>query len=81
MTISPMIDAVLFADPKKSTVDIVQAAGRSLRKNPGKKLGYIVVPLFHNEVEHIESDIKNGAYNCSIITEEMVYNKRILIIK
>ena len=27
------------------------------------------------------TDIKNGAYNCSIITEETVYNKSILIIK
>jgi hypothetical protein len=41
----PAIDCVLFADPKQSVVDIVQAAGRALRVNEGKKFGYIMMPL------------------------------------
>ncbi|MEY4966703.1 MAG: hypothetical protein RL274_2286, partial [Pseudomonadota bacterium] len=41
----PAIDAVLFADPKQSTVDIVQAAGRALRRYAGKEFGYILLPL------------------------------------
>jgi predicted helicase len=41
----PAIDCVLFADPKQSIVDIVQAAGRALRVSPGKKYGYIMIPL------------------------------------
>jgi superfamily II DNA or RNA helicase len=41
----PAIDGVMFADPKQSRIDIVQAAGRALRKYRGKELGYIVVPL------------------------------------
>jgi superfamily II DNA or RNA helicase len=41
----PAIDCVLFADPKQSTIDIVQAAGRALRKFEGKEYGYIVLPL------------------------------------
>jgi Helicase conserved C-terminal domain len=41
----PAIDCVMFADPKQSKIDIVQAAGRALRTYPGKKCGYIVVPL------------------------------------
>lgn len=41
----PAIDCVLFADPKQSVVDIVQAAGRALRPYPGKKFGYILLPL------------------------------------
>lgn len=41
----PSIDAVLFADPKQSKIDIVQAAGRALRKFEGKTLGYIIVPI------------------------------------
>jgi superfamily II DNA or RNA helicase len=41
----PAIDCVLFADPKQSVVDIVQAAGRALRPYPGKQRGYIVLPL------------------------------------
>ena len=41
----PTIDCVLFADPKQSIVDIVQAAGRALRVSLGKKYGYIMLPL------------------------------------
>jgi predicted helicase len=41
----PAIDCVLFADPKRSRIDIVQAAGRALRRYPRKKYGYILLPL------------------------------------
>src|SRR6516164_2577008 len=41
----PAIDCVLFADPKQSRIDIVQAAGRALRRYPGKEYGYILLPL------------------------------------
>ena len=41
----PQVDAVLFADPKQSKVDIVQAAGRAMRIYPGKEIGYIIVPV------------------------------------
>ena len=41
----PSVDCVLFADPRRSTVDIVQAAGRAMRKAEGKKFGYIIVPM------------------------------------
>ncbi len=47
----PVIDAVLFADPKKSTVDIVQAAGRAMRRCEGKEYGYIIVPIIVDEDE------------------------------
>jgi superfamily II DNA or RNA helicase len=43
----PGIDCVLFADPRRSAVDIVQAVGRALRPAPGKKLGYVIVPILH----------------------------------
>lgn len=32
----PATDCVLFADPKQSRIDIVQAAGRALRRYPGR---------------------------------------------
>jgi hypothetical protein len=41
----PATDCVLFADPKQSRIDIVQAAGRALRRYPGKECGYILLPL------------------------------------
>src|SRR4051812_12428743 len=41
----PAIDCVLFANPKQSVIDIVQAAGRALRRADGKEFGYILLPL------------------------------------
>jgi hypothetical protein len=41
----PGIDAVVFAAPKQSTVDIVQASGRALRRAKDKEFGYIVIPI------------------------------------
>ena len=55
----PNIDCVLFADPRKSTVDIVQAVGRALRKKEGKEFGYVILPVFTettNIDEIVESD-------------------------
>lgn len=53
----PAIDAVLFADPRQSTVDIVQAVGRALRVSKGKKFGYIIVPVIveENNLDNFES--------------------------
>jgi 2-oxoglutarate dehydrogenase complex dehydrogenase (E1) component-like enzyme len=44
----PAVDMVAFVDPRKSKIDIAQAAGRAMRqsKATNKRLGYIVVPLF-----------------------------------
>ena len=41
----PALDAVLFMSPRKSQIDIVQAVGRVMRKTPGKKEGYIILPI------------------------------------
>ena len=52
----PAIDAVLFADPRQSKIDIVQAAGRAMRRFEGKKLGYIIVPVIIDEDSDEPSD-------------------------
>ena len=41
----PSLDAVAFLDPRDSQVDVVQAVGRVMRKAPGKRFGYIIVPV------------------------------------
>ena len=41
----PALDAVFFMAPRKSQVEIVQAVGRAMRKAPGKRYGYIVLPV------------------------------------
>ena len=41
----PALDAVLFLTPRNSQVDVVQSVGRVMRNAPGKRLGYVVLPV------------------------------------
>ncbi len=41
----PALDAVLFLQPRKSQIDVVQAVGRVMRKAEGKHNGYIILPV------------------------------------
>jgi superfamily II DNA or RNA helicase len=42
----PAVDMVVFSNPRKSRVDIVQAVGRAMRKGgETKTVGYVVVPI------------------------------------
>ena len=41
----PALDGILFMHPRKSQIDVVQAVGRVMRKAPGKKLGYVILPV------------------------------------
>ena len=58
----PAIDCVMFADPKQSRIDIVQAAGRALRRYRGKNCGYIVVPLVVPENMDFETFAETTAF-------------------
>jgi superfamily II DNA or RNA helicase len=55
----PGIDCVMFADPRKSAVDIVQAVGRALRPAAGKKLGYVIVPILHDAKARTEEILES----------------------
>lgn len=41
----PALDAVMFLSARNSQVDVVQSVGRVMRKAPGKKYGYIIIPV------------------------------------
>ncbi len=41
----PSLDAVMFLSARNSQVDVVQSVGRVMRKSPGKKYGYIIIPI------------------------------------
>ena len=41
----PSLDAVMFLSAKNSQIDVVQSVGRVMRKAPGKKYGYIIIPV------------------------------------
>ena len=55
----PNIDCIVFADPRKSKVDIVQALGRALRKKDGKDFGYVVLPVIY---DHTSNEIDNDNF-------------------
>jgi superfamily II DNA or RNA helicase len=51
----PTLDGVVFVDPRRSQVDVVQAVGRAIRKADDKTVGTIVIPVFvdeHTDPEH-----------------------------
>ena len=58
----PALDSVVFLDPRKSIVDIVQAMGRVMRKAPGKKYGYIVIPVVVSEDKDIEEQLEGNKF-------------------
>ena len=58
----PTLDAVLFLEPRKSKVDIVQAVGRVMRTAEGKKRGYIVLPVIVPQGKMVtDSDVLNSS--------------------
>ena len=73
----PNIDCIVFADPRKSKVDIVQALGRALRKKEGKAWGYVILPVVYDDVTH-EIDNENYAEIISIIRGLASNDERII---
>jgi superfamily II DNA or RNA helicase len=63
----PALDAVAFADPRKSQVDIVQAVGRAMRRPTGtskKTTGYIILPVYitKKELKDPEAAVEGSAF-------------------
>jgi predicted helicase len=59
----PALDGVLFASPKKSTVDIVQAASRALRPHPDTPgMSTIIVPVVVPDADDEVDSVDPGAY-------------------
>jgi predicted helicase len=41
----PALDAILFLHPRNSQIDVVQSVGRVMRRAPGKRTGYVILPI------------------------------------
>jgi len=59
----PIVDAVFFADPRRSVIDIVQATGRALRQSPGKDRAYIIIPVLVKEDEDPEAILEDSRFD------------------
>ncbi|GAA3185403.1 DEAD/DEAH box helicase [Streptomyces virens] len=59
----PDADAVLFADPKRSASDIIQALGRALRQPPGAgKVAVLIIPVYIGPRQSTEKAMKSSEY-------------------
>ncbi len=56
----PALDAVMFLDSKGSLIDVVQSVGRVMRKAPGKRYGYIIIPIVIPECESPEAALDDN---------------------
>ncbi len=56
----PSLDAVLFLSARDSEVDVVQSVGRVMRTAPGKKYGYIIIPVIVPASEKAEEALNNN---------------------
>lgn len=61
----PEADMVAFLCPKRSLIDIVQAVGRALRTHPGKRFGYVLLPVFvdRQKDESLEEACRRTRYD------------------
>ena len=61
----PALDGVIYYDPRRSIVDIVQSLGRVMRKDPlgRKEYGHIIIPICMPDEDNPEDFLsKNKAY-------------------
>ena len=64
----PKIDAVLFVDPRRSTVDVVQAVGRALRPFAGKKNAYVLVPVVVDPSKSLDDLFASSSFKDALAT-------------
>ena len=58
----PALDAILFMEPRRSDIDVVQAVGRVMRKAPGKQYGYIILPIAQAPGATPQETLSSSAY-------------------
>ncbi|MFE9769556.1 Helicase associated domain protein [Streptomyces sp. NPDC005808] len=59
----PDADAVLFADPKRSASDIIQALGRALRQPPGAgKIAVLIIPVYIGPRQSTEQAMRSSEF-------------------
>ena len=60
----PALDGVIFLQPRKSQVDVVQAVGRVMRKVRGKDYGHIIIPVVLQKDTSLHESLEtNKAWN------------------
>jgi predicted helicase len=55
----PTLDAVMFLSGKNSQIEVIQSVGRVMRKAPGKRFGYVILPVIVPTYEDPEKVLDN----------------------
>ena len=58
----PSLDGVIFMEPKRSTVDVVQSVGRVMRTAPDKEFGYVILPVVVPGGSSADEILKNSNF-------------------
>ena len=56
----PALDGVVFMEPRRSMVDVVQSVGRVMRKHDTKDCGYVILPVAIPANEDINKTLDDG---------------------
>lgn len=59
----PALDAIIFLQPRKSEIDVVQAVGRVMRRSEGKDYGYIILPIARAAGATPQQTLSESSYN------------------
>ena len=57
----PALDAVLFLNPRRSEIDVVQSVGRVMRKAEGKEYGYIILPIIIPKGVDVDKELNSDS--------------------
>lgn len=55
----PSLDAIMFMNPRRSQIDVIQAVGRVMRKAEGKEYGYAILPVIIPTGQNVEEALEN----------------------
>ena len=59
----PSLDGVIFMEPKRSTVDVVQSVGRVMRTAPDKEFGYVILPVVVPGGSSADEILQNSSFS------------------
>ena len=59
----PSLDGIMFVDPKRSQIDIIQSIGRAIRRSPDKKEGVIILPVYLGDLDNVEDKVVASRFN------------------
>ncbi len=59
----PTLDGVVFVDPRRSRIDVVQSVGRAIRRAENKTRGLVVIPVSLNRDDDAETALSSGAFS------------------